>query len=259
MQVLLGVEHTVFKINAYVEDYKELLLFIYKNFESKQIKENVLLLPVSSDNNDRRKLLMKWFYAKYKKSAKNFKAQLKYELLKRIQKPIHIHFLESKIKKNTLNATFYEDGICQIVMDYKNDRLHHYLLKYFRGCIQLKSTHFNLYELNIHTPQHKKLLYDFLNQKKIEKISTEIEYDYDALDCFLNLKKNSQKLNQIEHAFKILKVQKTDSIKEIKKAYKQMAKTYHPDLSHLDDEESTKKFQILSDAFTLIKKYKLVA
>ena len=63
----------------------------------------------------------------------------------------------------------------------------------------------------------------------------------------------------MDRAFEILKVDKSDSLKEIKKTYKKLAKTYHPDLSTLEYEESTKKFQTLSDAFTLIKKYKEVA
>ncbi len=259
MQVLLGSEYTVFKVDGDIDAYKQLKEFIDLNFSAKYVKENILLIPLSTENNHKRKFLMKWLYSEYKKETKNFKKELKFELIKRIDKPIHIHFLPKKDQAVTISATFYDNQVCQLILDSKNDNCNLFLLQYFSGYIRLKSLSFNLYEVTVTTNQHKQSLQEFFTKKSMRGVSVNMQYNAKALELFLSLIEEETPLSDVDRAFKILKVDKSDSLKEIKKTYKKLAKTYHPDLSSLEYEESTKKFQTLSDAFTLIKKYKEVA
>ncbi len=64
--------------------------------------------------------------------------------------------------------------------------------------------------------------------------------------------------NTLDSAYKILEVEPTASNEEIKKAYRKMAVTYHPDkVSYLGDEfkkSANEKFQKLNEAYEKIKK-----
>lgn len=51
--------------------------------------------------------------------------------------------------------------------------------------------------------------------------------------------------------YKILGVSKNSSAKEIKKAYYQLAKKYHPD-TNKDDNDASKKFQEVSEAYEIL-------
>lgn len=51
--------------------------------------------------------------------------------------------------------------------------------------------------------------------------------------------------------YKILGVSKNGSAKEIKKAYYQLAKKYHPD-TNKDDPNASKKFQEVSEAYEIL-------
>ena len=259
VQVLLGSEHTVFKIDGDIDKYRQLKEFIDLNFSAKYIKENILFIPLSTEYNHKRKFLMRWLYSEYKKETKNYKKELKFELVKRVNQPIHIHFLPQKNQAITISATFYDNHVCQLILDSKNDKCNLFLLQYFSGSIRLKSLSFNLYEVTITTPNDKHSLREFFTKKSLNGVNVSMLYNAKALELFLSLIKEELPLSDIDRAFRVLKVDKSDSLKEIKKIYKQLAKSYHPDLSKLENNESTKKFQALSEAFTLIKKYKEVA
>ncbi|MDF1884063.1 J domain-containing protein [Sulfurimonas sp. SAG-AH-194-C21] len=262
MQVLLGATHTVFKVDGYVNDYQQIRDYIEENFTVKQVKENILFIPSSTDTKDKRKFLMKWLYSYYKKSTLNFKKHLKFELLKRLEKPIHIHFLASKNQTVGISATFYENSICQLVLESRSETCNLYLLQYFSGNIRLQSTIFNLYELKVITQNHKRLLQNFLIQRKLDDVPVQMQYNKIALELFLKIKESPTSVKvttELTKALALLKVKESDSLSIIKKTYKTLAKTYHPDLSKLEHEESTKKFQLISDAFSLIKKHKAAA
>jgi DnaJ homolog subfamily A member 3 len=53
--------------------------------------------------------------------------------------------------------------------------------------------------------------------------------------------------------YQILGVSKNSSVKDIKKAYYQLAKKYHPD-TNKDDPNASKKFQEVSEAYE-VRKY----
>ena len=187
MQVLLGVEHTIFKVDGYTKEYKQLLAFIELNFNAKNIKENVLFIPMSIEDNHKRKFLLKWLYSYYKKNSTNFKPELKEELLKRINKPVHIHFLPRKNELVTISATFYDNGICQLVLDNKNNSCNLYILQYFSGYIRLKSLTFNLYEINIESQDQKKALRVFFQKKRLSDVTIALQYNKQALEFFLEM------------------------------------------------------------------------
>lgn len=259
MKVLLGVEHTVFKIDGVLDEYKQLMDFIQLNFSTKFIKDNILFIPLSTADNHKRKFLMKWLYSYYKKDAINFKEELKFELIKRMDKPIHIHFLPKENQAITLSLTFYDNASCQLISDTKSDKCNLYLLQYFSGHIRLKSLNFNLYEITAQTKKHKSRLEEFVKMDNLDGLNIRFQYNKKAFELFLNIEDEKEENSEVDRAFMLLKVNKNDSLSKIKKSYKKLAKAYHPDLSKLDDAESTKKFQIISDAFTLIKQYKLAA
>lgn len=259
MQVLLGVEHTIFKIDGFTDDYKQMMQFIERNFAAKKVQEHVFFIPASLENNHKRKFLMKWLYSYYKKSTSNYRAELKFELIKRIEKPIHIHFLPKKNELLNISTTFYENATCQLILDSKNNSCNLYILQYFSGQIRLKSLTFNLYEVKIETNAHKQSLRDFLSKKKIGSVTVSMQYNKNALEYFLDMINEPTKVDPVDKACAILKVNKYDALSVIKKHYRKLAKTYHPDLSSLDINESTQRFQSISDAFDIIKKYKTAA
>lgn len=262
MQVLLGTTHTVFRVDGYIDEYLHIINYIKDNFPTKRVKENIFFIPHDTGKNDKRKFLMKWLYSYYKKSAINFKEHLKFELLNRVDKPIHIHFLARKNEVMKISTTFYDNHICQLILENKNEACNLFLMQYFSGCIRLKSINFNLYELKIITQKQKTSLHMFLQKKQLHDISVEMHFNKRALELFLNINKALEKpelSKELTKALALFNVKESDSLLEIKKIYKKLAKTYHPDLSSLEYQESTKKFQTLSDAFSLIKKYKAAA
>ena len=265
MQVLLAVAHTIFKIDDTIDDYKRFLKFLHLHFNVKSIKENQFFVPRTVACTQQRKQLMKWLYSFYKKDAKNFNESLKYELLQRIDKPIHIHFLASanqtKPPRQTLSisATFYEENICQLLVSQKNESMRRYILEYFKGLVSEKSVTLSLYELQLPRLAEKYKLKDFFQKRKIDGIPVLMLFNTRAFNSFLLANKEVKITTELESACNILNVSKFDSFETVKRHYKKLAKAYHPDISALSSSVSTKKFQTLSHAFDIIKRYKTVA
>ncbi len=90
--------------------------------------------------------------------------------------------------------------------------------------------------------------FDYIKLKRIqaEKARRQKQYEY---------KSNSQQTNKINRVsyldkyYKIIGVPKTASKDEIKKAYHKLAHKYHPDKSSGNEEELTKKFQEILEAY----------
>lgn len=256
MQVLLNIQQTIFKLDDTVAEHSKMMQYIKSHFVFTQIKENVFYLPSSHDKLKERSVLLKWLYIEYKKSAKNFKKELKSELIKRIDKPIHLYFASTQKRSTNIVATFYENNICQLAVEKKCEISQNYILKQFTGHISLKSKTFNLYDVQVDTAKHRKTLSDFFQTKSIATVQLNILYNKAALHSFLQM---SESLDKIDKACMILKVSKNDSLKEIKKNYKRLAKSYHPDRANVNLSASTEKFQLLQKAFETIIKYKEVA
>ena len=259
MQVLLALEHTIFKIDDTIDDYKRFLKFLNLHFNVKSIKENQFFVPRAVECTQHRKQLMKWLYSFYKKDAKNFNDKLKFELLQRIDKPIHIHFLSSnKTTPITISATFYEDSICQLLLAGKSRGCREYIIEYFKGLVTEKSLSLFLYELKLVRIEDKYKLREFFQKKEIHNTQVSMLYNSKAFDAFLLSSKKSVS-TEFENACNILHVSESDSFEKIKKHYRKLAKAYHPDLSCLAPDVSTVKFQILLNAFDIIKRYKAAA
>jgi len=253
MQVLLGPEHTIFKVKDSQEDYGELLEYIEVNFNATYVKKNVLYIPVSAANNrNKRILLMKWLYSYYKKNSSNVSKKLKYELTKRLENPIHLYLLPQE-NIITISATFYENSVCQLGLNERNATCDLYLHKHFRGVITLISENFNLYDVNVSESKKKELLKIFFSKTQLGGVNVKFQYDANAFNYFFKM----SKIDELEKACRILNVKSEDSIRDIKKNYKKLAKTFHPDISTLHETTSTKKFQILTDAFEILKKFKV--
>jgi len=259
VQVLLAVEHTIFKIDDTVDNYKNFINFIIKNCNLKNIKENQFFIPRSLVHTESRKELMKRLYTFYKRNSKNFNENLKFELLKRIDKPIHIHFLSKGNIKVSISATFYEDHICQLLIDSKQKYLKEYILEYFGNTITHKNSIFHLYELKLLTIEDKYKIKVFLQKNEIAGVSVSMIFNIRALNSFLLSSDCIPIQMDLENACHLLQVSKSDSLEKVKKHYRKLAKVYHPDLSSLENNVSTEKFQSLSNAFDIIKKYKTAA
>lgn len=165
MQILLSPEHTIFKVKDSTQDYGQLLEYIDVNFNATYVKENVLYIPVSSENSRNKRLfLMKWLYSYYKKSSSNVSEKLKSELSKRLENPIHLYLLP-KSNLITISATFYEDSICQLGLNESNITCDLYLRKYFSNNITQISDKFNLYDIDVKLSRKKQLLKTLFKQK----------------------------------------------------------------------------------------------
>lgn len=255
MQILLSPEHTIFKVKDSTEDYGQLLEYIDANFNATYVKENVLYIPVSPKNHrNKRIFLMKWLYSYYKKNSSNVSEKLKSELSQRLENPIHLYLLP-KSQLLTISVTFYEDSICQLGLSESNATCDSYLKKCFSEDITIISEKFNLYDIDVNVSKKKELLKTLLSKKELDEVNVKFQYDANAFNFFFQMSKK----DELEKACRILNVKSEDSLRDIKKNYKILAKTFHPDLSTLHESTSTKKFQILTDAFEIIKKFKEAA
>lgn len=96
--------------------------------------------------------------------------------------------------------------------------------------------------------------FDFIKSKKIksEKARRQKQYKY---------KSNNQqtstinRFSNLDKYYKIIGVPKTASKDEIKKAYRKLAHKYHPDKNTENEEELTKKFQEILEAYNKLKDY----
>jgi DnaJ like chaperone protein len=60
--------------------------------------------------------------------------------------------------------------------------------------------------------------------------------------------------NNLENAYATLKISKTASDTEVKKAYRKLVLQYHPDKTELDEKTAAQKFDTITKAYEVIKK-----
>jgi len=94
-----------------------------------------------------------------------------------------------------------------------------------------------------------------VNQAEEEAIKKMAQYLYINESDYISIK--SMFYNEVDNAYKILEITKEASDDEVKKAYRKMAKKYHPDrVQNLGDEHvkgAKEKFQNIQDAYEKIK------
>jgi len=98
----------------------------------------------------------------------------------------------------------------------------------------------------------------YVSDEEVDKIKTISGYLYVSINDFNSIK--AMFVDDTESAYKILEVSKSSSPEEIKKAYRRLARKYHPDrVQHLGEEHvqgAKEKFQNIQEAYNKIKKEK---
>jgi len=94
----------------------------------------------------------------------------------------------------------------------------------------------------------------------IETISDILRIKHNKRDKLINEYHNINSYNSnnllLSQAYKVLKVSKNDTMKNIKNKYKELARIYHPDLTTEDIHNSTKKLQEINHAYAVIKHHR---
>ncbi len=93
--------------------------------------------------------------------------------------------------------------------------------------------------------------FDFIRAKKIQYEKKRKQKQYQSKNKATN---NPPKTYNLDKYYKIIGVPKTASKEEIKKAYRKLAHKYHPDKNTGNEEELTKKFQEILNAYSKIIK-----
>jgi len=94
-----------------------------------------------------------------------------------------------------------------------------------------------------------------VNQEEEQSIQKIAQYLYINESDYISIK--AMFYNEVDNAYKILEISKEVSDEEVKKAYRKMAKKYHPDrVQNLGEEHikgAKEKFQKIQDAYEKIK------
>lgn len=102
VQILLGVNETIIKINSLSLKIDQIQNFVMHNFSQKQIESNTIFIPAHNQNCHKRVFLLKWCYSIYAKKTNIQLPQLKEQLVKRHKKPIRIILADKlQVKKET--------------------------------------------------------------------------------------------------------------------------------------------------------------
>lgn len=262
MTIILDAHRTVFKIPQGRNKIQHILQFIQANFTPKMLNQNTIEIPFHAKEHEHRVFLLKWLYSLYKKSNDKALQNLKPTLIERIEKPIELHLTPVSLPLLNVIVTFYEEGICHLALDRFSEVCDLTLKHYFSGYIRVESQTFNLYELSIRSLQEKESLRFFLRNPISKKYEMSIRFNEQAFERFMDVIATVN-IDELDKAYLLLNVKKEDSFKQIKQSYKKLAKVCHPDLlsfySKQNIKKSTQDFQVLLDAFQLIKKHKSLA
>lgn len=260
VQILLGVNETVIRVNEDRDSLKQILSFIDTHFKSAKVTQNLICIPSSSSEKPQRNFLMKWLYSYYKNQATNVNSDLRMALLGRLEKPIKFYLPPMEQVVIEISATFYEQNICHLALNKANAKCDAFFKNYFYDNLTLKSKRFNIYEINASSNRQKNFLKLFFFKPQIDGVQLTFSYNKEALKAFVSLTK---KRSELEKACSVLNVNINDSFSIIKKSYKKLAKECHPDLFTYESNNSplnaTQSFQTLLNALHIIKKHKNVA
>jgi len=90
VQILLGTNETIIKINSLSLKIDQIQDFVMQHFSQKQIESNSIFIPAHNQDCHKRVFLLKWCYSIYAKKVNINLPQLKEQLVKRHRKPIRI-------------------------------------------------------------------------------------------------------------------------------------------------------------------------
>jgi DnaJ-domain-containing protein 1 len=252
MQILLGVNETIIKINSksirieYIQD------FINTHFSDKIIDDNYIFIPQSEHNSYHRTFLLKWLYMLYAKKTKNDVLRLKESLVHRQQKPIKIILPQKIVHKITWEII--NDKTIHILIVPSNYQIIHVLQKALKSKLFISASRLSI---EINTEEEKKSLQKLLDSSELIKIPYLHIYNKSKMDDFLAKKKKIQN-DAIDYAqaHTILGSLPDDNAKTLKKKYKQLAMQFHPDRAEQKDNHTitlyTKKFQNILQAYEIL-------
>ena len=262
MQILLGLNETIVKINSHSQRIDYIQHFINTHFLNRSIQNNIIYIPKSKDDSSSRAFLLKWLYTLYVKKTKNNLPQLKELLVTRQHKAIKI-ILQEKVIHRIVYSVLDKQRVKVEILPL-NNQLTRSIQTYLQVKMQYFKTHMIIY---IHEEKEKILLKKLLCTKSLINIPHEHIYSKKAIENFLKEKEEETKTqerhislhrNSLEDAHFILGSFPQDNVKILKKRYKKLAKVFHPDKIHNQDESSrllyTKKFQNISNAYNLLLK-----
>ena len=254
MQILLGANETIIRINSNSISIDYIQHFITTHFEKRQIKENYIFIPESNQNIYHRTFLLKWLYSLHSKKntpspkLKELLINRQHKAIKIITKNKIIHTLDYKIidKENLIiHITPANNNIAVKIKTY----------------LQLKITIMPIYlKITLTSIDDRKILKKFIQSNNIIDIPHHHKYNKKDMDEFLflndNIQDKTKQITPIQNAYNLLGISKDDSLNVIKKKYKLLAKKFHPDNVYGKDKHTlniyTKKFQKILGAYEMI-------
>jgi len=249
MQILLGVNETIIKINSKSTKIDYIQHFINTHFENSTIKNNSIFIPESYENCYHRTFLLKWLYTLYAKKSNNYLPQLKESLINRQHKPIKI-LLPKKII-HRITYLIYDKETLHITIQPQNSQIAYKLKSFLLTKITILPTYLSV---NIKTKEEKELFKRFIYSKSIIDIPHLHIYDKKKMESFLKIEQKV--LTKVDKAYMTLEISSDYDAKSLKKQYKKLAKEFHPDKVISKDIQTinlfTSKFQNILDAYEIL-------
>ena len=252
MQILLGVNETIVKINSKSISIEYIQQFISTHFLNRKICNNYILIPESNKDTYHRTFLLKWLYSLYTKKNTPL-PELKDSLVKRHHKSIRI--ITSKKIIHTISYKIIDNETINIQILPANNNIAYTIKTFLQTKILITPTYL---QISLTSVESKKLLYKFINSNMLINIPHHHKYNNLDMEKFLlfKYKVKTKALTPVENAYLVLGLSKNDDLKTIKKRYKTLAKEYHPDRVFNSDKNKldsyTKKFQSIRCAYELV-------
>ncbi len=251
MQILLGANETIVKINSQSISIDYIQHFISTHFTNRKIIDNYILIPSSHNDIYHRSFLLKWLYSLYTKKNIAF-PELKESLLQRHHKAIKI--VTAKKIIHTITYKVVDKQNIKIQITPSNNAIAYQLKVFLQAKIQIMPT---CLHVNLITKKEKNLLFKFMNSSSIIDVPHKHSYNKKDMEFFFFIKEE-EKYSPMQDAYLILGISKNDNFKTIKRRYKLLAKEFHPDRVDIDDKQKisiyTKKFQTILGAYEIIYK-----
>ena len=256
MQILLGVNETIIRINSKSIKIDYIQSYITTHFRDRIVKNNTIYIPTSSNHHHRR-FLLKWLFTLYAKKSSYVIPELKDSLIKREHKPIKIELKEDILHR--ISYSIIDESSIKVVISPANIQIGHKLKTFLQSKVIVMPTHLII---KLDSDEAKRLFKIFITSKDIINEPHIHIYNRAKIVEFFKEKSVQKFINPIDEAYIILGSSPNDSVKIVKKRYKKLAKEFHPDrVSYKDKNEIliyTKRFQRILEAYEIVKKEKLI-